>query len=780
MRLVLFLFVLYAITDSLWIDKYNTHWDSPGIGQWESMPIGNGNLAANLWLMPSSNNNNNNNNKGYDLWLALTISSSYDLTSEWLKTIQLKLEFDPPITNTSSNQFQQNLYLSNATIQIITSMYNISLNIDANNDSLYIYCISKNSNYSLITSIISWRNKPDFNPQSSTDDKFCNTPNFVPIVNDVIDPKGCSGDNQILFYHRNYYKNYTNYSSQFMYHLNQQLLSNYFNQNDDPYYNLTFGGVLTLYSDSKIMKSNNQSLKVIDTKSSRIKFSFLTLQTSSLQEYIDSVCNLSERSLSNYMELHNMRWNNFWNRSWIMISSNDVNETNITFLISLLYNHQRYLDALDGYSKMGLAIKFNGQSFWIDTQNGKPDFKDWGAGFWWQNTRQPYYNTLISGDFDLNENFYNMYFNQLSLIKKRNNVYFNISGGYFSETAQFNGLYSEAEYGWKCGKTFEDAINTYIKYHWVGGLELINMLLNDYMFTQNDTIINYYTIPIANTIFNHYTQYYHVNKSTGKLFMYPSQSLETWQCPDNPVNYNNCVINPTEQIAGLLTVTKRLLSLPKKFGTAQDRQLWQYTLDSTPDIPLKNGIIWPGEKIPEKHSNSENTELYTVHPFKMYSFLSNASDLELAINTYQKRRFPCNINWCQDILDAAILGITSDAKKMLIERAKNGKGPCPWKWWGFYCKQNGANNVANDNHIEWMRSSIHYMLIGTNDNNYLNDNVIYLFPSWPCDWSVEYKFYTILNTTIHLKYNGKGNITQLIVEPQARMSDIKFLNCVYS
>ena len=42
--------------------------------------------------------------------------------------------------------------------------------------------------------------------------------------------------------------------------------------------------------------------------------------------------------------------------------------------------------------------------------------------------------------------------------------------------------------------------------------------------------------------------------------MYPAQSLETWQCPDTPAKVDNCVTNPVEQVAGLKTVTQRLLA----------------------------------------------------------------------------------------------------------------------------------------------------------------------------------------------------------------------------
>ncbi len=47
------LVIILCITKPLcasWVDIYNTIWNNPGIGQWGSLPIGNGDLTANLWL----------------------------------------------------------------------------------------------------------------------------------------------------------------------------------------------------------------------------------------------------------------------------------------------------------------------------------------------------------------------------------------------------------------------------------------------------------------------------------------------------------------------------------------------------------------------------------------------------------------------------------------------------------------------------------------------------------------------------------------------------------
>eukprot|EP01084_Bolivina_argentea_P288101 494450_1 len=869
--------------ESIWIDKYNTIWNSPGVGQWQNLPIGNGDLVANVWLSASNNLNiapnqlsvtpcltlnsnkkfdtianysadisnqtwtydsttkllknqaqcvvatgnsnpvqtdacdasnanqqwtyNSNkefvsvskntcldifgggsgvkpideyhcsaatnqewtidtttnqiksvrfptecltatpsgtpNGSTYDLWFAFGKSDTYDLTGERLKMIQLKVAFNPPITN--DNSFKESLFLSNATVIIQDNNYFIKAYIDRNDNTLNVQSVTVNDKqYSITASIHSWRTAPNFNPGKETGQSFCGGRDSqdVPLMNEVLLNNGCSGSSneaaQTIFYHRNNYKN--NGLSEWDYNLKLQSMASVSSKFKDPYYNVTWGAVLYL-SNGK--RTTTGTVSVDNVKSATLTFQALTKQTISLDEWVNELCSKSENYMNQNIEtrekLHNVQWNDFWNRSQVDIT----NENNSTlFLVSELYNEQRYLDALDGYSVSNHSIKFNGQSFWIDTGNG-PDYKQWASGYWWQNTRQPYYNTLIAGDNDMNVAFYNHYINQIPLLKERNLIWLNHSGGFFGETAMITGLFQEGTFGYACGKNPSPLLNVirWLRYHWVGGLELVNMLLDDYIFYQNGTIINHYTIPIINAVFTHYLQYYKINETTNKLYMYPAQSLETWQCPNNPVNYTNCAVNPTEQVAGLQTVSKRLLSLPANFGTSDDRKLWQKISDFTPEIHLHNGIIWPAEHIPSKHSNSENTELYTIHPFKMYSFLSNSSDLELAINTYKKRRFPCNINWCQDIMDAAILGLTTDAKNMLVGRAKNGKGPCPWKWWGFYCKQSGDNNIPNDNHIEWMRSAVHYMLIGYDINNINKNNKIYLLPSWPCEWSVDFKFH---------------------------------------
>ena len=200
--------------------------------------------------------------------------------------------------------------------------------------------------------------------------------------------------------------------------------------------------------------------------------------------------------------------------------------------------------------------------------------------------------------------------------------------------------------------------------------------------------------------------------------------------------------------------------------------------DITPDLPIitsSNGVksVNHGLMLPPSSTNSENPELYTVHPFKIFQWFK--SNLTLGINTYNQRLFPCNDGWCQDILDTALLGLVNETKEMLINRAVNSKDGFNWKWNGFAGHFQDYEPATD--HLSWMRTAIHYMLM---QNDFDND-VIYLLPTWPCDWSVKFKLYAINQTMIELDYNGDTQtVNSLIVVPSQRQKNVKFANCVSS
>ncbi len=79
------------------------------------------------------------------------------------------------------------------------------------------------------------------------------------------------------------------------------------------------------------------------------------------------------------------------------------------FDVSRGYALQRFINACAG--RGAYPIKFNGSIFTVG-RPGKPgdaDYRRWGPGYWWQNTRLPYIGSCASGDFDLMQPLFRMY-----------------------------------------------------------------------------------------------------------------------------------------------------------------------------------------------------------------------------------------------------------------------------------------------------------------------------------------------------------------------------------
>eukprot|EP01084_Bolivina_argentea_P071226 129525_1 len=333
------LFCLLYVTNSAWIDNYNTQWTEPGLTQWGSLPLGNGDLTANVWLQ---NIDNSSNKYNYDLYFSFSKSDSYDLTGQRLKVIQLKLSYNPPITNSTTNSFTQILYVSNATMKIQTDKYNIYAWIDVNENNLYIDTTITNNkitSYSLSTEIISWRTQNNFNVTKVSGDTLCYNPYIVPIVPDTILQHGCNNRNDatasLIFYHRNEWEQST---SGYTWNLAEQQLDFLLSDLPDPYYNLTFGALLTL-PNANVTATNTLSASYTGT--SLVTFYFLTQQTDTIDQWVQQICS-NNNKVNDTMEMkkslhaHATWWDTFWNRSYIEIMPN-ISET---YLITELYTHQ--------------------------------------------------------------------------------------------------------------------------------------------------------------------------------------------------------------------------------------------------------------------------------------------------------------------------------------------------------------------------------------------------------------------------------------------------------
>merc|ERR1711871_1914588 len=165
-------------------------------------------------------------------------------------------------------------------------------------------------------------------------------------------------------------------------------------------------------------------------------------------------------------------------------------------------------------------------------------------------------------------------------------------------------------------------------------------------------------------------------------------------------------------------------------------------------------------------SNSENVNLYPVHPFRLYG--TGKANLKLAQDTFRHRRSPFNDGWCQDVVDAAMLNLTSDAIEMVVQRAK---AKSKFRWPGFAAHY--QDYEPSSDHFDFQRVAMHYMLLSPLDDEAQS---VVIFPTWPTSWDVEFKLHAPLRTIIEARCVN-GVLEKLVVTPQEREKDVYLGNC---
>ena len=118
--------------------------------------------------------------------------------------------------------------------------------------------------------------------------------------------------------------------------------------------------------------------------------------------------------------------------------------------VSQMYHLQRFITACAG--RGAFPIKFNGTLFTVPPgpTEQDPDFRRWGPGYWWQNTRLPYISLCASGDFDLQRPFFHMYADEAAaaLASTAPNTTLATTGAYYPECIMFWGPVFSETYGW--------------------------------------------------------------------------------------------------------------------------------------------------------------------------------------------------------------------------------------------------------------------------------------------------------------------------------------------
>jgi hypothetical protein len=713
------------------VDTSDVVWDSPSANSLGSMPIGNGDIAANVWVEPSG-----------DLLLLLAKSDSFDEFNRLLKLGQLRIKTTPPLVR-QGQSFQQTLRLQDGTIAIQAGDTRLRVWVDANHP---VVQIDLQSPTPLAAEVIleNWRTAPRLldrkaGAEQESHSAAYNRPEKNRVNPDVILPHAAA---EIAWCHHNT-------ESQWRANLELTGLASEIANGSDPILNRAFGAVvrangMAAASDTVLKTTQpaaNLSIRVFPLT----HFAHSPeLWRAGAQASADKVTADTPARFA----AHQAWWQEFWNRSWIDISSADPKEAETARRVTKAYDLQRFVTACAG--RGALPIKFNGSLFTVN-QVFDADYRRWGGAYWWQNTRLPYWSMLYSGDYDLMLPLFKMYKNALPLRQAATRKYYGHEGAFYPETMYFWGNYTDGNYGLdRAGKPDGLTDNTYIRYYWQGGMELVGMALDYYDATLDASFRDDILLPLAKNILRFFDQHWKRGPD-GKILYSPAMSLETW----------HVATNPTPEIAGLRYLLSRLLELPVDDATKAE---WRKQLAAQPAIPTLTADgktrILPAETF-SKLANVENPELYAVFPYRSHTVAQGGEALATSIHTWNNRRNRANNGWQQQPIQAALLGLTEEAKALVTQRVASPAAG--YRFPGFY----GPNYdwTPDQDQISVFVSGLQRMVMQCEGGKIL------LLPAWPKEWEVHFKLHAPQHTTVEgVSHNGK--LEQLKVVPESRRKDV--------
>ncbi|MGM9802612.1 MAG: DUF5703 domain-containing protein [Muribaculaceae bacterium] len=695
-----------------YVDRYCVTWDTPSGNPSGSMPIGNGEVGANMWMEDNGN-----------LLFYLSRTDSWSENSELLKLGRVRVTMHPALKG-NDVKFTQHLDLDRGMINVTISQGNkeqkLNFWIDSEAPVVYVEGSSTHPVHVTVTPEI-WRTQTYMIPK--TEQHFnlqgCDIDSLQMVYPDQVASQG----NRLTVYHRNEH-------SIFPFTMRHQRLDPDLTRFTDPIMHRTMG--FSIAGDNFTLASPTMLCTEAPAKQFQLKVVAHTAQTATAGEWLSQaqkILNQAPEAAQSAQRTANY-WHSLWQKSYLEIETPDQKTG---FRLTQAYVLQRWVTACG--ARGNYPVKFNGSIFTVDpvyTQADKPhspDYRAWGPDFWWQNTRLVYHPLLATGDFDMVKTLINHYERVLPMMKRNAEVLWNSKGAISPETATIYGTFDCRDFGWNPEKT-EVIENPYVRYYWSSGLEIASIMADYYCYTLDQDFARNELVPTANEFLTFYWEFF-PRDDRGKLLITPTHSLEMfWED----------VTNDLPNVAGLHYLLGKLLQLPQDCATAQQRAWWKQMLAILPEIPTRKvdgkTIYSAAQTYKPTATNQENPELYVVFPFTLCHI--GAKNLQQGIDTYNRRALRQMNGWTQNGQQAARLGLTEEAKANVVAKLdyahRNHRFPVIW----------GPN-------FDWTPDQCH----GSNLLLTLQDMVLqcydgraYVLPAFPADWNVRFKLYTTENGTV--------------------------------
>lgn len=727
------------------VSRSDVVWDSPSRDASGSMPLGNGEIALNAWVEPSG-----------DLVFYIARTDSWDENGRLLKVGRVRVALDPK-PRKAPTDFRQTLGLVDATLRVRwgagLGAVEMRLWVDANRPVVRCEIDAAKPSAAKVA-IEPWRTARITLPSVEVSDVMADSSRTdgprepVVVEPDAVLPAGAG---RIGWYHRNERSTGPALLAKI------QGMGGF--EREDPLMGRTFGAVVEGRGARRV---DARTLRSPAARSHAFDIAVVTKHPATVDEWLravdDAFASLRATPDADRRAAHERWWSDFWGRSWIRVTPRDPADAAAArdaATVTRAYALQRFITACHGRGRY--PIKFNGGLFTVPYRDrpGDADYRQWGPGYWWQNTRLPYFPMCAAGDFEMMDPLFRMYGRDLMpLFRYRTRLYLGHGGAFIPECIMFWGDVFSDTYGWT---PFEergaDKLQSggWHKYEWVSGLELSLLMLDRYDYTRDEAFLKETALPAVREILTFFDEHYPAMKD-GTMVMDPSQALETWwDCTD-----------PMPEIAGIRGVVERLQAIPASLVPDADRTLAARLLAKTPPAPTRefDGVtaLAPAARFAKK-SNVENPELYAVFPFRLFSF--DRPHPEWALEALKRREDRGDAGWRQDILFMSYLGLAEDAGASLVAHAAgvDRESRFPGFWGPNY------DWTPDQTHGGVLMTALQSMVLQNDGRK------IFVLPAWPKAWDVDFKLLAPDRTTVSGTTKG-GRLERLEVDPPSRRADV--------
>jgi alpha-L-fucosidase 2 len=727
------------------LGAYDVAWTSAGTGSKDSMPAGNGDIGLNVWTEGTTGS----------VCFYISKTDSWDETGRLLKIGKVRLAIEPNPFAVAGRRFSQRLNLMDAAVDIAAGEGRnaMELRIWADANRPVIRVEARVPAGTVVTaSTEPWRDAVEV-----IEDSLVSGLNHYP---EIFGPTVVGADvvadgpaDVVVWYHRNpgtpsFAKNIA------MQGLEGAGIA-------DPLRDRVFGAAM---EGAGFAKQGAKSLASKAGDVRRLAVHVLTRQPESPEGWLAAI--EAQAVATDAVDpaaawaAHKAHWREFWGRSWIYVRSAPDATVRTPLgiepegeVVTRGYVLQRFINACAG--RGAHPIKFNGSIFTVDEAGaeGFADYRRWGQGYWWQNTRLPYMSMPAAGDIDLMQPFFRMYSGLLPLALYRTRHYFGHGGAYFPECIYFWGpVFTEVwgdQYLAEMPEPYQ--ANGYHKYEWVGGLEMAAMMLEAYAYTRDEAFLRGTALPFMDAVVRFFDEHYRAGPD-GKLDMTPSQALETWWDSTNAM----------PEVAGLHYLVKTAKALPAAAVPAETKELLARLETRLPPVPTREidgaRLLAPAARFADKR-NVENPELYAVYPFRLYGL--GKPGIELAVRALERREDRGHFGWRQDDIFMALLGLAEDARRGLVERASkwDGRHRFPAFWGPNY------DWTPDQDHGGVLLKTLQLMILQAEGRE------IRVLPAWPDGWDADFKLHAPDKTVIEGRVRD-GKPVRLRVTPRSRKADL--------